>query len=158
VVHFCFGNIDNPEKGGKMAEKNSVQEGGGSSGRLMKSRITLLKFFIIIAPLWVSVKFYAGPYQHLMQNYFSCILYVMFWGIVIQMVFPKLREKPLLAAVFLITCAIELLHWQNPGVFSAFDVDVFDKTLIGANYSLHKIPYYGVGAFVGYFVLKACRD
>lgn len=143
-----------------MAEKNSVQEstGTGSSRNVSKSRIALLKFFIIIAPLWVSVKFYSGPYHHLMQNYFSCILYIMFWGLVIQMVFPKLKEEPLLAAVFLITCAIELLHWKNPELFIFFDISVFDQNLIGANYSLHKIPYYGVGAFVGYFVLKACRS
>lgn len=140
-----------------MVEKNSIQESAGRLGSFSKSRITLLKFFIIIAPLWVSVKVYEGPYQHLMQNYFSCILYVMFWGLVIQMVFPKLKEKPLLLAVFLITCAIELLHWQNPGLFSSFNVAVFDKTLIGANYSIHKIPYYGVGAFISYFVLRACR-
>ncbi len=140
-----------------MAEKNSVQENAGRFESFSKSRVTLLKFFIIIAPLWVSVKLYQGPYQNLMQNYFSCILYIIFWGLVIQMVFPGLREKPLLAAVFLITCAIELLHWQNPGLFSSFDVVVFDRTLLGANYSLHKIPYYGVGAFISYFILKACR-
>ncbi|MFO7753646.1 MAG: DUF2809 domain-containing protein [Desulfobacteraceae bacterium] len=141
-----------------MAEKNSVQSGVLKSGSISRNRFTLLKFFIIVAPLWVSVKFYSGPYHDLMQNYFSCIVYIIFWGLVIQMVFPKLREEPLLAAVFFITCAIELLHWKNPGLFNTLDVTVLDQTLIGANYSLHKIPYYGVGTFIGYFVLKASRS
>jgi len=123
-----------------------------------KSRITLLKFLIICLPLWLSAKFYDGPYHEQVGLYLAGIIYLICLALLIQMVLPRLRETPLLIALFLVLCAVELLAWQSPELFQGFSVTLDDRTVIGAHYSLNKIPYYGVGAFISYFILKACRN
>ncbi len=122
-----------------------------------KSRITLLKFLIICLPLWLSAKFYAGPYHEQVGLYLAGIFYLICWALLIQIVLPRLRETPLLIALFLVFCAVELLAWQAPELLQGFSVTLDNRTVIGAHYSLNKIPYYGVGAFICYFILKACR-
>jgi hypothetical protein len=122
-----------------------------------KSRITLLKFLVICFPLWLSVKFYSGPSHELIQNYLSNILFIISCALVIQLIAPKLRSTTLLIALFLIFCVIELVSWQFPELLGGISLSFRTQVLIGGNYSLHKIPYYGVGAFIGYFILKACR-
>ncbi len=122
-----------------------------------KSRITLLKFLIICLPLWLSAKFYAGPYHEQVGLYLAGIFYLICLALVIQIALPQLRETPLLIALFLVFCAVELLAWQFPGLLQGFSVTLDNRTVIGGHYSLNKIPYYGVGAFICYFILKACR-
>ncbi len=122
-----------------------------------KSRITLLKFLVICFPLWLSVKFYSGPFHDLIQNYLANILFIISCALVIQLIAPKLRSTTLLITLFLIFCVIELVSWQFPELLEGISLSFRTQVLIGGNYSLHKIPYYGVGAFIGYFILKACR-
>ncbi|MEE4313780.1 MAG: DUF2809 domain-containing protein [Desulfofustis sp.] len=123
-----------------------------------KSRITLLKFLIICLPLWLSAKFYTGPYHEQVGLYLAGIFYLICWALLIQIVLPRLRETPLLIALFLVFCAVELLAWQAPELLQGVSVTLDNRIVIGAHYSLNKIPYYGVGAFICYFILKACRS
>jgi uncharacterized membrane protein len=123
-----------------------------------KNRITLLKFLVICFPLWLSVRFYSGPYHEMVQNYLANILFIISWALVIQLIAPKLRSSILLIALFMIFSVIQLVSWQFPELLEGISLSFRTQVLIGGNYSLHKIPYYGVGAFIGYFILKACRN
>jgi hypothetical protein len=123
-----------------------------------KNRITLLKFLVICFPLWLSFRFYSGPQHELVQNYLANILFIISWALVIQLIAPKLRSTAVLIGLFLIFCVIELVSWQFPELLQGISLSFRSQVLIGGNYSLHKIPYYGVGAFIGYFILKACRS
>ncbi|MBE0583637.1 MAG: DUF2809 domain-containing protein [Desulfofustis sp.] len=123
-----------------------------------KNRLTLLKFLIICLPLWLSAKFYGGPFHEQVGNFLAGIFFLICWALVIQIILPRLRETPLLIALFLLFCTIELLAWQSPELLQGITLTLDNRTVIGDHYSLNKIPYYGVGAFIGYFILKACRS
>lgn len=123
----------------------------------LKKRRILLQFLVICLPLWLSFKFYNGPYSEQVGNYLAGVLFVIIWALVIQLIKPTLREAPLLIILFLVFSALELLFWQYPGLVENFSITMGGQTLIGDIFSLNRIPYYGVGAFIGYFVLKACR-
>ncbi|NNK58837.1 MAG: hypothetical protein HKP44_16145 [Desulfofustis sp.] len=122
-----------------------------------KRRRILLQFLVICLPLWLSFKFYNGPYSEQVGTYLSGILLLIICALAIQLILPTLREAPLLIVLFLIFSAIELLFWQKPGLVENFSITLGKVTLIGDAFSVNRIPYYGVGAFIGYFVLKACR-
>ena len=125
--------------------------------RPIKRRRILLQFLVICLPLWLSFKFYNGPYSDQVGNYLAGVLFLIVWALVIQLILPTLRETPLLIVLFLVFSAIELLVWQNPGLVENFSITLAGQTLIGDSFSVNRIPYYGVGAFIGYFILKACR-
>lgn len=121
-----------------------------------KSRFTVLKFLIIVLPLWLSAKVYSGPYKDLVSDYFSSILLIILFGLLVQIIFFKADETSLLIALFLICSSIQVVHYFFPLLLADTTVQIGTYS-IGVNYSLHMIPYYGVGAFIGYFILKACR-
>ena len=122
-----------------------------------KRRRILLQFLVICLPLWLSFKFYNGPYSDQVGNYLAAVLFVIIWALVIQLILPTLKDTPLLIGLFLVLSSFELLCWQYPGLVENFSITLGDTTLLGDAFSVNRIPYYGVGAFVGYFVLKACR-
>lgn len=140
-----------------MSDKNRMDRRTAQSASYPKSRVALLKFLIVCLPFWFSTKFYNGPNEDLVRNYLAGILLVITWGVIVQLIRPKLNERVLLIAILLVFTALELACWQIPGLFSQVSVTMFDRTIIGSPCSLHKIPYYGVGAFIGFFILKACR-
>ncbi|MDX9895081.1 MAG: DUF2809 domain-containing protein [Desulfofustis sp.] len=122
-----------------------------------KERPALLKFFIICLPLWFSAAFYQGPYDTEVSHYLAGILFLMCWALVIQFILPRLPERPLLIALFLFFCLVELVAWRFPALLSGLSITVAERTIIGGHHSLNKIPYYGVGAFIAFFILRACR-
>jgi hypothetical protein len=132
-----------------------------SAGRqevFTKRRRILLQFLVICLPLWLSLKFYNGPYSEQVGNYLAGVLFLIIWALIIQLILPTLQEAPLLILLFLVFSAFELLFWQYPGLVENFSIAIAGQTLIGDAFSVNRIPYYGVGAFIGYFVLKACRS
>ena len=137
-------------------EVNSTRTAGRQEVPIKRRRI-LLQFLIICLPLWLSFKFYTGPYSDQVGNYLAGVLFLIIWALAIQLIVPTLRETPLLIILFLVFSAMELLISQNPGLVENFSITLADQTLIGDTFSVNRIPYYGVGAFIGYFVLKACR-
>ncbi len=122
-----------------------------------KERTALLKFLVICLPLWFSAALYQGPYDTEVNHYLTGILFLMCWALVIQFTLPRLPERPLLIALFLFFCLVELVAWRFPALLSGLSVSVAERTIIGSHYSLNKIPYYGVGAFIAFFILRACR-
>lgn len=140
-----------------MVQKEHSGQSVGQPGIYVKGHSALLKFLLICIPLWLSFKFYSGPYQEFVHFHLACIIYLIIWGLIIQMIFPQVQERLLLIVLFFFFCLIELAAWQLPFLFENISLTVRDHQIIGGNFSLHKIPYYGVGAFIGFFILRACR-
>jgi hypothetical protein len=152
-------DADELNEGDTMAGVKEGKPMGRTAGKKihLKSRRLLAQFLIICVPLWLSIKFYSGPYHEMVRTYLACILFIIISALVVQMIVPTLRETPLLITLFLVLCAVELVARQFPGVFDPLSLAVAGQPIIGDVFSINKIPYYGVGAFIGYFVLKACR-
>ena len=89
-----------------------------------KRRRILLQFLVICLPLWLSFKFYSGPYSDQVGNYLAAGLFLIIWALVIQLILPTLKETPLLIGLFLVLSAIELLCWQYPGVVENFSISL----------------------------------
>lgn len=123
-----------------------------------KSRIGLLKFFAIVFPFWLSAKFFQGPYMEFIHNYFSAILLIIMLSLAIQLIAPQLKAKTLLLCLFVLLSLVEILSTLMPAAFSAINLSIGGTTIIGGIFSVHMIPYYGVGGFIGYFILQACRN
>lgn len=117
-----------------------------------KNRITLIKFLVICMPLWLSLHYFNGPQAELINIYISAILLLIVASLIIQIAVPRLREKQVLLGCSVVLSGIELLAGQIP----AIGAPLSGTTLFG-DFSINKIPYYGVGGFIGFFILQACR-
>lgn len=140
----------------KMEEVAGSKKSRQKAVSFTKSRRVLLQFLVICLPLWLSIKIYDGPYSDIVR-YLAGVLFIIICALIIQLILPTLREPPLLILLFLVFSAVELVCWQNPELFENIRYSIAGQPIIGDAFSINKIPYYGVGAFVGYFVLKACR-
>ena len=140
-----------------MTEKNPTAAPRRKEITYPKSRMALLKFLIVCLPFWLTMIFFNGPYEDLVRYYLSGIMRIIVVAILVQMIFPNWNERLLLIGLFLVFAALELLCLQAPGLFSNFSLVVYDRIVFGSECTQNKIPYYGVGAFVCYFMLSACR-
>lgn len=123
-----------------------------------KNRVTLTKFFLIIFPMWISAKFYGGPYNEFIRNYFAAILLIIFLSLIFQLIFPKAPEKKILFSVFIGLTLIQVINYFVPSIFAGLSFTIGQGNFFGGQYSLHMIPYYGVGGFIGFYVLKQGRS
>jgi hypothetical protein len=140
-----------------MTEQKSSAPPRRQSVTYPKSRIGLLKFLIVCLPFWLTMLFYNGPYEELVRYYLSGIMRITVVGIIIQMILPSLNERLLLICLFVVFSVLELACMQFPTLFGNVSLVVFDRVVIGSECSQNKIPYYGVGAFICFFMLRACR-
>ncbi len=122
------------------------------------NRISILKFLLIVFPMWLSAKMYSGPYMEHVRNYLAAIIVVILLALLLQLIFSEMKEKPILFSLFVFLSLIEIIHRLIPAIFSAIHFSIGTAPIIGGAYSIHMIPYYGVGGFIGFFVLKACKN
>jgi hypothetical protein len=136
------------KKQGSAVQMNHVAE---------KNRATLLKFLIVLVPMWLSAKFFVGPYQEFVRNYLAAVVVIILLGVIFQAIFLKAQEKNVLIALFVVLSAYQLIAIAFPSLVAALAFEVATTTFFGGEYSYNMIPYYGVGGFIGYFVLKGGR-
>ena len=122
-----------------------------------KSRITILKFLLIVFPMWLSAKYYNGPYMEFIKTYFNGIILIILLGLIFQFILTKATEKTIVLAVFIGLTFIQIAHQFVPSLFSGIGFTFGSVTFFTGGQSINLIPYYGVGGFIGYFILKGCR-
>lgn len=122
-----------------------------------KSRVALLKFFIIVFPLWLSGKFYSGPYFEFVRNYLTAIILIIMLALVFQMVFTKARGERVVLCIVIILSLLQIAYFFFPSLAALVHFSLGSATFLGAKHSIHLIPYYGVGGFIAFFVLRSCR-
>lgn len=123
----------------------------------LKSRKTLTKFLIIVLPMWMSAKFYNGPYSDFVNTYLAGLIAIILISILVQLVFTSAQEKSVLVALFILLSSVQIAALIFPSPFSQVTLSFANTILIGGKYTVNMIPYYGVGGFIGFFVLKSCR-
>lgn len=92
------------------------------------------------------------------REYFSAIVLIILLALIVQLIAPKKATKPVLITLFVVLSLVEIVYYFMPSLFSGITISFNTVTIIGSGYSIHMIPYYGVGAFIGYFILRACRN
>lgn len=91
------------------------------------------------------------------REYFSSIILPILLALIVQLIAPKRAATPVLVTLFVILSLIEIIYKFMPSLFTGITLSLNSVTVVGSNYSIHMIPYYGVGAFIGYFILRACK-
>ncbi len=133
-----------------------------NSGRIQevsleKNRLTILKFLIIVLPMWISAKFYSGPNLEFVRNYLAAIILMVLLALIFQFIYTRSREKAVLVSLFIVLSLIQAVYIAMPSLLSELTFSIGQGTFFGGEPTFHMIPYYGVGGFIGYFVLKGCR-
>ena len=122
-----------------------------------KRRSTLIKFLIIVFPLWLSAKMFRGPYMDFIREYFSAIILPILLALIVQLIAPKRAATPVLVTIFILLSLLEIIYKFMPSIFTGITFTFNSVIVVGSSYSINMIPYYGVGAFIGYFILRACK-
>ncbi len=135
----------------------TTQKHSTQAGDEPKNRWALVKFLAIILPLWLSAKFFNGPYMEFIRGYFAAAILIILLALLLQLIYPKQKAKTVLMAFFLLLTLLETTYYFLPGLFSNLSFSIGGVKLIGGAYSINMIPYYGVGGFIGYFILRACK-
>lgn len=145
------------QKGNSGKTLEMLRDGRILEVSLEKSRITILKVLIIVLPMWISAKFYSGPNMEFVRNYLAAVILVILLALVFQLVYTTSRDKVVLVSLFVILSLLQAAYIAMPSLYGDLVFSIGQGTFFGGEPTFHMIPYYGVGGFIGYFVLKGCR-
>lgn len=120
-------------------------------------RRRLLVAILILIPLGVGTKFYAGPVAGWVQGHAGGVLYVVFWILVVMWVRPGLSPWMVAGAVLVATSILEGLQlWQPPLLETVRDTFA-GHAVLGSTFSWADLPHYLVGAGLGGGLGQALR-
>jgi hypothetical protein len=108
----------------------------------------------VIVPIGFFTKFYSGPAQDWISNSVGGLLYEIFWCLVLYFLFPKTRILLLAMIVFLTTCFLEFMQLWHPSFLEYLRSNFIGRTILGNAFNWMDFPYYIVGSFLGYVLLK----
>jgi hypothetical protein len=112
-------------------------------------RRRLLVAILILVPLGVGTKFYAGPGAGWVQAHAGGVLYVVFWSAVVLGLWPRLSPWTAAGAVLVATSILEGLQLWKPPVLEAVRDTFVGHAVLGSTFSWADLPHYVVGAGLG---------
>lgn len=123
-------------------------------GLFSKQRLLIILLLIVIVPIGFFTKFYSGPAQDWISNSVGGLFYEIFWCLVLYFLFPKTRILLLAMIVFLTTCFLEFIQFWHPSFLEYLRSNFIGRTILGNAFNWMDFPYYIVGSFLGYVLLK----
>lgn len=123
-------------------------------GLFSKQRLLIILLLIVIVPIGFFTKFYSGPAQDWISNSVGGLFYEIFWCLVLYFLFPKTRILLLAMIVFLTTCFLEFMQLWHPSFLEYLRSNFIGRTILGNAFNWMDFPYYIVGSFLGYVLLK----
>ena len=124
-------------------------------GDLLHSRRYLLVALAIVTPLGFGTKLYQGPWAGWVNDYAGGVFYEIFWILAILALRPSLRARNVGAAVFVATCALEVLQRWKPPLLQALRSTFLGQALLGTTFVWWDFPYYALGCLIGVLVAQA---
>lgn len=122
---------------------------------MMRERLRFVAALAVVTPLGFATKFYTGPGSEWVVNEAGGLLYVVFWILVVQMLFPRVSPLRTALAVTAVTSALEFGQLWHPPFLERIRATFLGRALIGATFAWSDFPYYAAGAVVGYGVARA---
>ena len=123
---------------------------------IYRKRWTLISI-AIITPLGFYTKGYSGPAFRWVNNSLGGILYVIFWSLLFNLLFTRIRPIMIASIVLLVTCTLEMLQLWHPDFLEAIRSTFMGTTLIGNSFSWLDILHYLIGALASAGLLGALR-
>lgn len=117
-------------------------------------RSVLLLFLIFIG---ILTKFYSGFGFEFVHNHLGGLIYVIFWILFFSIIFSKSTSLKISIWVFIITSIIEFTQLIHTPILDKFREYFLFRALFGCTFNPTDFIYYLLGAFLGFFLLKAAR-
>ncbi len=118
-------------------------------GHVTKARIVTVISLLIVTPAGFYSKLYSGPASMWVNNSLSGLLYVVFWCLLIFLLFPGIRIRVNVLAVFLVTCLLEFLQLWNPQFLNYIRSFFIGQALLGNSFTWSDFIYYFAGGITG---------
>ncbi|MHC4966858.1 MAG: ribosomal maturation YjgA family protein [Planctomycetota bacterium] len=126
-----------------------------SSGRF-KLRLWALVSIVVIVPLGFALKFYGGPGQAWVNNSLAGVAYEIFWCLAVFAAWPRRAAiTRIVAGVFTVTCALEILQLWNPPWLEAIRSTWAGRAIVGTTFVWSDFAYYVLGCALGWLWLHA---
>lgn len=109
----------------------------------MNLRLGLLA--LLLVPLGVATKLYAGPAEFWVRTHAGGIVYVMFWCWALLAVRPNWPARTVAAFVLAATCALEFLQLWHPAPLEAVRSTAPGHALLGSTFAWSDFPHYLLG-------------
>jgi hypothetical protein len=115
-----------------------------------------LTIFVLLAVVTVGfyTKFYSGPFSAWVNDSLGGLFYIIFWSLLLYLLFPKVKPIRIVAIVFIITCALEVLQLWHPYFLEIIRSNFLGQTILGSSFSWFDFPYYLVGAGISVFIIN----
>ena len=118
----------------------------------MRRRLALT--LVLLVPLGIGTKFYAGPAAGWVRGHAGGILYVVFWTTAVALVLPSPSPWRVAGGVFFVTCGLEFLQLWRPPTLRTIRQTFLGWVLIGAAFDWWDLVHYGVGAVLGALLVR----
>lgn len=123
----------------------------------MASRRRLLVWLLVITPLGIASKAYAGPGEAWVNTSSGGVLYVVFWTLVAAWLVPGTSTRRLAAVVLAVTCALETLQLWHPPFLDRIRATYLGHAVLGSTFSWWDYPHYVLGALLGAGAVETTR-
>lgn len=128
---------------------------------LRAARVRIIVSLLIVTPAGFAMKFYSGPGSAWFNNSVGGAMYVVFWCLLAAFIWPRRRAvAPIVATVFAVTCALEVMQLWNPPMLKAARSHFIGRTILGTTFVWSDFIYYCLGAAIAWLGLRliAARD
>ncbi|MFB6272495.1 MAG: DUF2809 domain-containing protein [Salinibacter sp.] len=121
----------------------------------MTTRQRLAFGLVLLVPLGLGTKFYAGPAAGWVHGHAGGVLYVVFWTMVVALAFPSLSPATGAVGVFIVTCGLEFLQLWSPSFLQAPRNSFLGHALLGSTFGWWDFLHYGIGAVAGSLLVRS---
>jgi len=105
-----------------------------------------------------ALKYYPGPARQLLNNSLAGVAYVVFWCLFFKLLFPQARTLKIVIIVTITTCILEFVQlWQTPFLIYLRSFWL-GKILLGTTYNVFDLPWYFLGGFLGWLLLRETEE
>ncbi len=109
---------------------------------------------ITLIPIGIASKFYQGPLQWWINDFFGDILYEAFWIMVGVLIWPRASLAKIASGVFIATCLIEVLQLWQPPFLQAIRATFIGQLFLGTTFVWWDFPHYLAGCVLTWAGLR----
>lgn len=121
---------------------------------MIKNRIYKISALIITTGLGFFLKYINCPFSNFFNNSLAGSAYVVFWIILANIIFPKIKPLKIAVAVTLLTSILECIQLLDTPSLNYLRKFWLGKTILGTTFTITDFPYYIIGGVAGFFMLK----
>ena len=126
-----------------------------SIGSFLLRRRWILLSLCILTPLGFAFKAYNGPGRLWFNDYGAGVVYEVFWCLVAFFFWPRRAYiTKIAAAVFVATCALEVLQLWRPWFLQAIRATYLGSVILGTTFVWWDFPHYLLGCLIGWLWMR----